>query len=63
MKTSGMLSPSMIPRMVRPKRIVFMSKLASVPRAAAPMRPQTPRWARQSTAWRNTFGDAVVSSE
>ena len=63
MNTSGIESPSMMPRTVRPNRMVFMSKLASVPRAAAPIKPHTPSCSRQSTACLKTCGDAVVSME
>jgi hypothetical protein len=63
-KTSGTESPSTIPRTVLPgMRILFMSRLASVPSGAAPTSPQTPIGARQSTAWRNAVGTAVVSRE
>jgi hypothetical protein len=59
---SEMQSPSTIPLMVRPSRMVCISRFASTPTGATPINPQVPPIMSESTACRNTFGIPVHSS-
>ena len=62
MKMSGTLSPSTIPRTMRPGTSrPLMSRLTSVPRAGAPITPVVPVGAVESTAVRRTVATQVDS--
>ncbi len=63
MNCPGILSPSITPVTVRPNMMLFMSRLTSVPMAAAPISAQVPVTVRASTACLRTAGFAVHSRE
>ena len=62
MNSSGLLSPWMTPRTVRPFCITGIGNVTSVPERAVPTSTHIPTGISASTASRNTAGSAEVSS-